>query len=323
MAHISHLDIGDVWKPQASFTVGGVATDPTNITYFVMEPDGTVTSASATVASLSSVSTPLAKTTTGTFVLSQTVDASGHWYARFEGTGAATASEDYEVVVDPSPFYSNGGLSGRALVGLGQTKDWLAMRQVDTSDDLKIVQAINAASKHIHEVSGREFKPKGTNPETRTFDLPQAGYRVQVGDLQTAVTASTTISVSQFDPATSLHTFTASDYTALPRTRDPDEPVTSIYFMRTVRGYYRLNNVLNVTGYWGWPSIPEDVRHACMDTVAFWLDRDVEHFRQDLGLGNVGDAGQTVFVGGAPPTVFSLPPEAYRIATSYRRKLVG
>lgn len=319
---IGHNDIGDVWKPQATFTVSGNPTDPTTLVTRVMEPDGTITTASYSVATLTSVSSPVAKTTTGVFVHSITLDSAGHWYARFEGTGAATAAEDYETIVDPSPFYDNGGLSDRALVGLGETKDWLAQRNVDTSNDQKIVQSINGASEEIMRVSGREFKPHGTNPEERIFYLGWNGNTVDVGDLQTATTASTSISVYQTETATLLTTFASTDYIALPQNREPWRPVTGIYFQRGSWGYNRSDNYLSVTGYWGFPQVPENIKHATMDTVAFWLDRDVEHFRQDLGIGNTGEAGQTVFVGGSMPTVFSLPPEAYKIAIGYRRKLV-
>ncbi len=322
MAQISHLDVGDIWKPTASFTVSGTPTDPTTLTTRLLKPDGTLSTASYSVATLTTVSSPVAKSTTGTFVYSVSLDQAGHWYARFEGTGAATAAEDSEAIVDPSPFYDNAGLSDRALVGLGETKDWLARRQIDTSDDARIVDAINGVSEEMMRISGREFKANGTNPETRRYDVRGTGYVVQIGDLQTMTTASSTISVSQFDPETSLHTFVVGDYTPLPRNRKPWEPYTAIYFNRPTRGYYRGSNVLDIEGYWGFPEVPENVRQATKDAVAFWLDRDVEHFRQDLGVGNIGEAGQTVFVGGSAPTVYSLPPQSYMIARKYQRKMV-
>jgi hypothetical protein len=213
-------------------------------------------------------------------------------------------------------------LDTRALVGLRETKDWLEERDIDTSNDLKITTAINGVSEEFQRVSGREIKPNGTNPETRIFDLGWNGSSVLVGDLQTATTASSTISVSDLTTGTLLHTFVAADYVSMPRNRKPWQPVTSIYFQRGIWGYNRAGNYLSVTGYWGFPTVPENVKHAVKDGVAFWLDTDVEHFRQDLGAGT-GEAGQTVFLGSGPPTVYSLPPSSYKTALDYRRKLIA
>lgn len=320
MTSIAHRDIGDIWTPQASFTVGGTPTDPTVITTRVQDPAAALTTASYSVATLTAGSSPLAKTTTGTFVLSVPLTSAGHWYARFEGTGTATASEDHEVIVDPSPFYSSGGVSIRALVSLGETKDWLDERQIDTSNDAKIVQGINAASERIMQVGGREFKPNTAGASQRTFPLYGA-CKVDVGDLATISSASTSATITAFETGATERTLAFTDYDAMPYNRKPWQPVTALRFRSAISTALRYGNLLNITGYWGFPTVPEDIRHATMDAVAYWLDRDVEHFRQDLGAG-LGEAGQTVFMSGAPPTVFPLPPESYRIATSYTRKLV-
>ena len=326
MAQITHYDIGDVWRPQATFTVGGVETDPTAIVYRVQEPDGTITTASVSnPGALTTASSPLARSTAGVFVYSRSLDAAGHWYYRIEGTGSAAGAEDFEAIVDPSPFYDDGGLSTTALVGLGETKDWLGIRQVDTSQDLKIVQRINAASKRIAEVAGREFKPSSAVAAERSFDIYWSDmYGIKhIGDLATLSTASTSATFTNSDTFDVIQTLDLdADVIALPRNRASWQPITSIRFLGSASGY-RLGNVLNVTGFWGFPSVPEDVKHAAMDTVAFWLDRDVEHFRQDLGaVPGSSEGGQTVIIGSSP-TVLPLPPEAFSIAKSYRPKLVG
>jgi hypothetical protein len=146
--------------------------------------------------------------------------------------------------------------------------------------------------------------------------------KVDVGDLATLSSASTSATITSFETGASVRTLVETDYDGMPYNRKAWEPVTTLKFRSSVVAGLNYNNLLNVTGYWGFPSVPEDIRHATMDAVAYWLDRDVEHFRQDLGIGAGGEAGQTVFVGSSPPTVFPLPPESYRIATSYTRKLI-
>lgn len=328
MAAIAHLDIGDRWTPQATFTVGGVNTDPTNLTVVQQAPDGTETvlANSVLVSGLTGASTPVAKTATGIFKLNPGVSltTSGHWYVRFAGTGAAEAAETHEAIVDPDAFTDDWGLSDSALVGLGEAKDFLARRQVDTTNDLQLVSKINAASERIAQTAGREFKAYGTNPDARLYDVRGSGYIVQIGDLQTVSTASTTISVSQLDPLTPLHTFASTDFEALPRNRKPWQPITAIRFNRPTRGYYRSSNIIEIDGYWGFPQVPEDIKHATMQAVGYWLDIDVEHFRQDLAAVPGGsEGGQTVFVGQTAPTIYPLPPDAYQIAVNYRRRLIG
>jgi hypothetical protein len=325
VSNIEHKDIGDIWKPLGTFTVAGVPTDPTVITTRVMDPTGALTTASYTAASLTTASTPLARstatTTLGSFVLSHSLNLAGHWYARFEGTGAATAAEDFEVIVDPSPFYASGGVSTRALVSLGETKDWLARIQVNTNDDGKIVSAINGCSEEFMRVSGREFKPDTAGSVQRSFDLYGA-TTVQIDDLQTVSSASTSATITSFETGAVSRTLAMTDFDAMPRNRAPWQPITALKFRQLTATALGTGYVLNITGYWGFPSIPENVKEAVKDAVAFNLDRDVEHFRQDLGIGATGEAGQTVFIGQAPPTVYSLPPTAWKVAQDYRRKLV-
>jgi hypothetical protein len=43
MAKITHYDQGDVWMPQATFTVNGTPTDPTTLIVKIKDPAGTIT----------------------------------------------------------------------------------------------------------------------------------------------------------------------------------------------------------------------------------------------------------------------------------------
>ena len=114
MAKITHKDIGDRLTPQATFTVGGTETDPTQIVVKQQDPAGTettVTTASSP-GTLTTASTPLARMSAGVFKLSPGVAATsaGHWFFRFEATGTAESAEDFQYDVDPSEFTDNAGL---------------------------------------------------------------------------------------------------------------------------------------------------------------------------------------------------------------------
>jgi hypothetical protein len=117
-----------------------------------------------------------------------------------------------------------------------------------------------------------------------------------------------------------LETVALADITALPSPRGSGEPVTELEFQSDVNGLSYGQRVA-VTGSWGWPTIPGDVRQAVLDAVAAVMDRDVEHYRQDLGAGGgqQGDTGTVVVVGGrSGGRLLSLTPPAQAVAWRYR-----
>lgn len=320
MAQIAHADVGDTWTPQATFKVAGVNTDPTTITVKVREPDGTITTLGPVSGATGGGG--IVRVSAGIFNTVISLDASGYWAANFTGTGAAAASEDHELRVDPSLFSTNGGLDDRALVGLQETKDWLQAQNIDTGEDLDLVRVINDISNRFHEEAGREFKAVGTNPQTRTFDVDGAGWNtgvVDVGD----VTSITSVDVLSSDWTTVLQTVPSTDYAALPLNRAAWEPIRRLYFnyglgVPRLRGGYRVR----VTGTFGFPAVPGNVRQAVLDAIAATMDRDVEHYRQDLAARSDA-AGGTILQVTQAPMFLSMPPGSLAVAWSYRDPLVG
>lgn len=326
---INHYDIGDLWVPQATFTVGGVNTDPTNLTVRQQAPDGTetVVASSVLVSGLTSVTTPVAKTATGVFKLNPGISltSSGYWFVRFEGAGAVLATEEQQAVADPSEFTSNGGLDTRALVTLAETKDWLQVEQVDTSKDLELVRVINDVSDRMHYEAGREFKPISAASAARSFEVDTVGWRtgtVMVGDLSAAPTL---VEIIDTDAATVLETVSAANYTLNPLVREAWEPVRRIEFnYRNGVTYLRPGMRVRVTGVWGFPAVPGNVRQATLDAIAAVIDRDVEHYRQDLGFNQAAQGGGTVImVGGGRQRFTSMPSTSLAVAWSYRDQQVG
>lgn len=89
--------VGDVAKISVTFTVSGVATDPTTVELSVQNPAGTVTT-------YTYASTSVTKSATGAYYKNVTLDSEGTWYWRWKGTGTATAADEGEIVVKPSVF---------------------------------------------------------------------------------------------------------------------------------------------------------------------------------------------------------------------------
>jgi hypothetical protein len=345
MARLDPYDIGDLWVAQSTFTVGGVNTDPTTITVKQQTPSGAETTLASAVATsgLNASSTPVAKTATGIYKLNPgiTLNEAGRWYVRFEGAGAVTASEEHEAVVVPSVFTSESGVDSRALVTLRETKDWLKGQGVEaanTVDDLELVRVINDISDRFHQEAEREFKVSGTNPQTRTFIAEPIGrrqpwyidgdyqgdYNVQrrritVGDL----TSYTQVQIIDNDWTTVLETVNLADITALPTVRQASQPIRELEFQSDVTSLSSGMRVA-VLGTWGFPSVPGDVRQAVLDAIAAVMDRDVEHYRQDLGFGgSSNEGGTTIMIGRSNQRFVSLPPTSLAVAWRYRQVAVS
>lgn len=315
---ITHYTVGSVWQPQATFTVGSTATDPTTLTVLQQNAAGVETTISAAVspAGLNASSTPVAKPSTGVFKLNPgtTLDASGYWFVKFIGTGAAAATKQEEVIVDPDEFTSNAGLSDRALVTLAETKDWLNQQNIDPTEDLELVRVINDVSDRIHQEAGREFKPNGTNPQTRQFTVDFCTRVLELGDSDLAtLSTSSPITMTAYDWSTTAITFTTADARGLPLIRKPWEPITRLELRQNAGGYFMPGYTINITGNWGFPAVPGNIRQAALDAIAYVVDRDVEHWRQDLAAVSTGEV----------TLMLSLPPAAQDAANSYNKLFVG
>jgi hypothetical protein len=196
---------------------------------------------------------------------------------------------------------------------------------------------INDISDRFHKEAEREFKVDGTNLQTRTFiaepvgrsrpwyidgdyvgDLNPYRRRIQVGDM---AAMPTTVTLMDSDWTTVLETVALADITALPTPRGASDPVTALEFHSDV-GSLSVGQRVAVTGSFGFPSVPGDVRQAVLDAVAATMDRDVEHYRADLGTtgsqGQQGEGGTVVMVGRTGGRLLSLPPASQAVAWRYR-----
>ena len=93
MANI--YDIGDLVRFTGTFTVSGIATDPTTVTLKVKDPSGNI--ATYTYA-LSEVT----KSATGIYYKDVTIDEAGMWIVEWLGTGAVVSSVEEYILVRKS-----------------------------------------------------------------------------------------------------------------------------------------------------------------------------------------------------------------------------
>lgn len=79
------------------FTVDDVDTDPTAVSLFVLEPNGTETE-------YSYINATVSKEATGIYYKDVVLDSEGLWHARMLGTGTCRAADIEAVRVVKDPF---------------------------------------------------------------------------------------------------------------------------------------------------------------------------------------------------------------------------
>lgn len=162
-------------------------------------------------------------------------------------------------------------LSTRALCSLDDVKQYVNLSDEVDEDEL-LIRLINSASEAIYTITDREFLPIGSNPQTRTFDATEvyANGFLYLGDF------TDIDSVSIYDDYDNLvETMDMDDVISLPRNLKPWEPYQAIKLRHQA---LQSNYYLDVTGTWGFPSVPEEIRQAVIVTVSIWHARDIADF---------------------------------------------
>ena len=137
----------------------------------------------------------------------------------------------------------------------------------DPNTDGILEDLIQAESQAWLDDTGRELVPISTGSSARSFDVgPQevVTRKVWIGD---ANTPSTVEILDQ--TATTLETISTPNYVTMPRTRQAHEPIRSLWFPPSSTDPATLLSgyVVRVTGTWGFPSVPNDVRLAAARMV--------------------------------------------------------
>lgn len=324
---ITHYDIGARWTPKATFTdAAGTAGDPATLTVRQQTAAGveTIILNSSNPGTLLTGSTPVARISAGVYQLNPgiTLDQAGYWFVRFEAPGVA---DERQAIVDPSEFTADSGLAAYALVTIPETKAWLAQNQINNADDLVLANLINAASIDAMNISDREFKTTDPPATIRTFDLDPTdwnyplGPTIDIGDLATFTSASL---VSYNQDGTTATTTALKNVVPQPRIRGTWEPIEQLR-LPPATSWASSYSALIVTGTWGFPSVPANVKQAVLEAIGTQYDRDVEHYRQDLGTPQQAEAGTTVNIGQSGNQILSWPPRAFAVMLGYRNMVLA
>lgn len=140
----------------------------------------------------------------------------------------------------------------------------------DTDEALQVL--ITAESGSIHQETGREFVAiPGLDP--RLFALDEYTLRTgliwisdctAIGDVEIQAEDGSTVQV--LDPG---------DYRTLPLVRQEWEPIRTILVHSNSLSLLHLRRFVQVTGTWGYPSIPANIRQACAKRVILRYLSDV------------------------------------------------
>lgn len=236
------------------------------------------------------------------------VDTAGSymgWFTLSLSSGKTQDTPEFEVEV------SAHGPGAGDLCTLADVRNYIDKPTGDRHQDDLLHDLIRAASVAIPRYCGRQFA-LDTSSSTRTFDLGRVWDRprVRIDDLS-AVPSAVAIIDANGDAVGSLTVSGASqDIEFYPLNRDTAlEPITHIGLRPRATTRLYPDRFLTVTGIWGWPSIPDDVRLAAIQQVREWWRRDnvvaSDTFAEELVL--------------SPASTRSLGQGVKRMLTSYRR----
>ena len=190
---------------------------------------------------------------------------------------------------------------------LGELK--AVLRIMDTVDDELLESRISEASRVIDQHCDRRFYADDT--ATARVYVANASDVVFVDDIST--TTGLVVKTDSAGDGTYLTTLTASQFQNEPlNATSKGLPITSI--RGTATGVFPTTAApagVQVTAKWGWPSVPEPVKSACI----LLAGRLVKRGDSLLGVAGFGDLGAI--------TVRAIDPDVERMLRPYRIAVVA
>lgn len=177
-----------------------------------------------------------------------------------------------------------------------------AMRINDSVDDDLIETAIESASRQIDGHCQRRFY---STSATRVY-VPNDSFVTEIDDLVSLTTLKTTSDGDGFDT-----TWAAGDYQLEPLNGIAGGLDVSYTHIRAVGDYLfpiiQGEATVQVTGTFGWASVPTDVEQACI----ILSQRQYKRYDSPLGVAGIGDLGVM--------RVTRVDPDVAQLLAPYRR----
>jgi len=160
-----------------------------------------------------------------------------------------------------------------------------SLRLTDTLDDVLLENSINAASRMIDQYCNRYFY-SGAVGEVRYFKAVDA-FNCWIDDCQTI----TELRTAQNNPITYNQIWSSTDFQTIPANTLANGAFAPITGLVAVYNYFfptwQESNLVQVTGTWGWPSVPEPIKFATIIQAS----RLFKRLESPLGVAGVSDMG--------------------------------
>jgi len=160
-----------------------------------------------------------------------------------------------------------------------------ALRLTDTLDDSLIENSINSASRMIDQYCNRYFYSTSAG-EVRYFKALDA-FNCWIDDCQTI----TEVRTAQSNPITYNQIWSSTDFQTIPANTYANGAFAPITGLIAVYNYFfptwQESNLVKVTGTFGWPSVPEPIKFACIIQAS----RLFKRLESPLGVAGVSDMG--------------------------------
>jgi hypothetical protein len=283
-----------------TFSVGGTATDPTTISLAVTTPAQVTTTYTFAAGEITKVST-------GVYRKDITCNEDGEWSFVWTGTGTASDAEAGTWTVYPTDL-------GKLYATVQALKSRLGIGSADTVDDYELHAACFAASRALEHYCQRVFYRSATGT-VRTF-VPCGLYELKLPEFNDLVSVSALKTDSAGD-GTFETTWASTDYQLLPQNPSaaPEQrPYTKVKAIGsqtfpTVYGTLARDDRVEITGVYGWPSVPLGIKQAAL-IMASEVFKSKDTFEAQGGLSEWG------------PVVLRRNPMALDLAKPFRRHAV-
>ena len=167
---------------------------------------------------------------------------------------------------------------------------------------------VTSSSRMIDRYCGREFYQ---TTEARTFATSDDIYTLSFGSYNDLVSV-TTLKTDPTGGGTYSTTIGATSFQLLPyNASQADEPYTDLQLLGGVQWpvptFNMRQNTVEITGVWGWPAVPLDVKQACRIIVAEIAKLE----SAPLGVAGFGEFGVV-------RVSQTMPPRARQLLAPYR-----